>query len=120
MPSVCVVVVGVVGWSCLRREAAPVVSPSMGVVVREVISMPAKAGSGVRISVARRGTTMLLLVTAVAVATADRVLKIRRDSSSGDFDGAHSSLSSRESPVVADPGPDDVVVASIVVVLESG
>ena len=96
------------------------VSPSMGVVVREVISIPATAGSGVRISVAR-GTTMLLLVTAVAVATADRVLKIRRDSSSGGFfDGAHSSLSIRKSPAAADPGPANVVVASIVVVLEPG
>ena len=82
------------------------VSPSMGVVVRDVISMPAKAGSGVRIMVAR-GMTTLLLVTAVAVATADRVVKIRRDSSSGDFDGAHSSLSSRESPAAAaDPVVD--------------
>ena len=63
---------------------------------------------------------LLLLVTAVAVATADRVVKIRRDSSRGDFDGAHSSLSIRKSPAAADPGPANVVVASIVVVLEPG
>ena len=63
------------------RDAAPVASPSMGAVLREVMSMPAEAFSGVRI--VDRGTMML--VTAAAAA-ADRVVKIRRDSSSGEVD----------------------------------
>lgn len=76
MVRVCVCVVGL---SCLMRDAAPVASPSMGIVLREVMSMPAEAFSGVRI--VDRGTMML--VTAAAV---DRVVKIRRDSSSGNVD----------------------------------
>lgn len=61
------------------RDAAPVASPSMGAVLREVMSMPAEAFSGVRI--VDRGTMML-----VTAAAADRVVKIRRDSSSGEVD----------------------------------
>lgn len=60
------------------RDAAPVASPSMGMVLREVMSMPAEAFSGVRI--VDRGTMMLV------TAAADRVVKIRRDSSSGEVD----------------------------------
>jgi len=63
------------------RDAAPVASPSMGMVLREVVSMPAEAFSGVRI-VDTRGTTMML----VTAAAADRVVKIRRDSSSDEVD----------------------------------
>ena len=62
------------------RDAAPVASPSMGAVLREVMSMPAEAFSGVRI--VDRGTMMLV----TAAAAADRVVKIRRDSSSGEVD----------------------------------
>ena len=61
------------------RDAAPVASPSMGAVLREVMSMPAEAFSGVRI--VDRGTMMM-----VTAAAADRVVKIRRDSSSGEVD----------------------------------
>ena len=62
------------------RDAAPVASPSMGAVLREVMSMPAEAFSGVRIG--DRGTMMMV----TAAAAADRVVKIRRDSSSGEVD----------------------------------